>query len=215
MYSENHDIDGEEEEKEKERERRLRLEAAMKMRDMYYERQRRWHEFRAAERQRRMEKACQEELDYYSGVIADSQARRHYATSKFHYMTTVRAHHQAAVIIQRAYRRMRVRKSWMKKVAEREERTKRLRESRAARVIQRAWRTYKQYRLYVALNFKSVMTSPVITLSKRHPSPAALSAVNTYEQSTSITGVATRTDEGSNVSHNIYSIVIRHTANKS
>ena len=175
----------------------------MKMRDMYFERQRRWHEFRAAERQRRIDKACQEELDYYGGVIADSQARKRYATTKFHYMTTVRAHHQAAVTIQRAFRRMKVRKAWLKKVAEREERLKRVREAWAARVIQRAWRMYKQYRLYVALNFKSVMTSPVITLNKRQPSSAAMS---TYEQSTSITGVSTVTYERLNLSHNLHSI---------
>ena len=161
----------------------------MKMRDRYCEKQRRWHEFRAAERQRRIDKANQEELDYFAGVIADSQARRHYSTLKFKYTTTVRSYHQAAVIIQRAFRRMKVRKSWQRKVAEREEKVRRKREERAARLIQKAWRLYKQYQLYQALNFKSVLTSPVITLSRRQQSGnTAASGVHTYEQGISITG---------------------------
>ena len=161
----------------------------MKMRDRYCEKQRRWHEFRAAERQRRIDKANQEELDYFAGVIADSQARRHYFTLKFQYTTTVRSYHQAAVTIQRAFRRMKVRKSWQRKVAEKEERARRKREERAARVIQKAWRLYKQYQLYQTLNFKSVLTSPVITLNRRQQSGnMAASGVHTYEQAISITG---------------------------
>ena len=161
----------------------------MKMRDRYYEKQRRWHEFRVAERQRRIDKANQEELNYFAGVIADSQARRQYSTLKFKYTTTVRSYHQAAVTIQRAFRRMKVRKSWQKKVAEREEKVRRKREERAARVIQKAWRLYKQYQLYQALNFKSVLTSPVITLTRRQQSDTATAtSVHTYEQDISITG---------------------------
>lgn len=162
----------------------------MKMRDRYYEKQKRWHDFREAEKQRRIDKANQEELAYYSGVIAESQARRQYTTLKFMYMTTVRSHHQAAIIIQRSFRRMRARHSWMNRVKQREETARRKREERAARVIQRAWRMYKQYKLYVALNFKSVLTSPVIALSKRQQSPASSHGINTYERSISITGKA-------------------------
>jgi transcriptional regulator of heat shock response len=163
----------------------------MKMRDRYCEKQRRWHEFRAAERQRRIEKANQEELNYFAGVIADSQARRQYSTLKFKYTTTVRSHHQAAVTIQKAFREMKVRKSWQRMVAEREEKARRKREDRAARVIQKAWRLYKQYQLYRALNFKSVLTSPVITLGRRQLSGSiatAQSVVHTYERDISITG---------------------------
>ena len=162
----------------------------MKMRDRYNDKQRRWQEFREAERLRRIDKSNQEELDYYSGVIAESQARRQYATLKFKYMTTVRSHHQAAVVIQRAFRRMKARRAWQKKVTEREETLRRIREQRAARIIQRAWRMYRQYKLYVALNFKSVLTSPVIALGRRRTSLDTLRDVNTYEQSTSITGKA-------------------------
>ena len=175
--------------KQKQREQKLRLEAAMRMRDRYFEKQRRWHEFRAAERQRRIDKANQEELNYFAGVIADSQARRQYFTLKFSYTTTVRSYHQAAVTIQRAFHRMKVRKSWQRRVAEREEKAKRKREERAARVIQTAWRLYKQYQLYQALNFKSVLTSPVVTLGRRQRSGLeTATTVHTYERDISITG---------------------------
>ena len=182
--------DDEEMVKQRQREQKLRLEAAMKMRDRYCEKQRRWHEFRAAERQRRIDKANQEELNYFAGVIADSQARRQYSTLKFKYTTTVRSHHQAAVIIQRAFHEMKARKSWQRKVAEREEKARRKREDRAARVIQKAWRLYKQYQLYQALNFKSVLTSPVITMGRRQLSGTATAqtGVRSYERDISITG---------------------------
>ena len=163
----------------------------MKMRDRYCERQKRWHEFRAAERQRRIDKANQQELDYFAGVIADSQARRQYSTLKFEYTTTVRSYHQAARIIQRAFRRMKGRKSWLKKVAEREKKERKQKEERAAITIQKAWRIYKDYQLYQALNFKSVLTSPVVRLSSRRrhsASAAAASGVHTYELDISITG---------------------------
>ena len=182
-------IDGEEESKLREKEQKHRLEAALKMRDRYYETQKRWHEFREAERQRRIDKANRDELDYYAGVIAESQARREYATSKFKHMTTVRSHHQAAITIQRAFRQMKVRRKWLRIIADREELVQRRREERAARLIQRAWRLHKQYRLYLALNFKSVLTSPVITFSTRQQSPDAVRGVtHSYERSTSITG---------------------------
>ena len=171
-------------EKQRAKEQKLRLEAAMKMRDRYYEKQKRWHEFREAERQRRIDKAHQEELDYYACVIAESQARRHYATSKFKYTATVRSYHHAAVTIQKAFRRMKVRQSWLERVAKKEEMMRRKREERAARVIQKAWRLYRQYQLYQALNFKSVLTSPVIALSGRHQNATTC----TYEQDISITG---------------------------
>ena len=160
----------------------------MKMRDRYCEKQRRWHEFRVAERQRRIEKANQQELDYFAGVIADSQARRQYSELKFKYTTTVRSCHQAAVTLQRAFRRMKARKSWQRRVAKREEMRRRKKEERAARVIQKTWRLYKQYQLYQALNFKSVLTSPVITLNRRQQSGTTAPGVHTYEQDISITG---------------------------
>lgn len=182
-------IGGEEESKLREKEQKHRLEAAMKMRDIYYEKQKRWHEFREAERQRRIDKANQDELDYYAGVIAESQARREYATSQFKHMTTVRSHHQAAMTIQRAFRQMKVRRKWLRIIADREELVRRRREERAARVIQRAWRLYKQYRLYLALNFKSVLTSPVVMSGMRQQSPDAVRSVtHSYERSISITG---------------------------
>ena len=63
---------------ERSRERRLRLEASMKMREIYEEKQKRWQEFREAERQRRIDKANQEELDRLAGILACSRARREY-----------------------------------------------------------------------------------------------------------------------------------------
>ena len=170
-------------------EQKLRLEAAMKMREMYLVKQQRWKEFREAERQRRIDKQNQQQLDYFSGVIAESKARREYSTARFQMTNTIRSHYDAAVIIQRRYRQ------WKKEQLQEErerfwvKRGRRMEEERAVRLIQKAWRECKQHKLYKALHFKSIMTSPIIALRDK---PSGLSrnlgTMHSYEQNISITG---------------------------
>jgi hypothetical protein len=91
----------------------------MKMRLVYEEKQREWEAFRAAESQRRIDKARQAELDRLAGIMAQSRARREYTQSKFRQTLSVRSHHQAATVIQRAFREMKSRRWWQEKVAAR------------------------------------------------------------------------------------------------
>lgn len=147
------------------KERQSRLEAAMKMREVYEEKQRWWQAFREAERQRRIDKAEQEELNRLAGVIAQSRARREYTQSMYKQTLSVRSHHHAASVIQRAFHRLRSRRSWQERVKASLELEKRKRENRAVVTIQRAWKRYKRYKIYKATHFKSVLTSPVVALS--------------------------------------------------
>ena len=179
---------------ERSRERRLRLEASMKMREIYEEKQKRWQEFREAERQRRIDKANQEELDRLAGILACSRARREYSHAKFQQTNTIRLYYDAAVVIQRAFRQARSRRLCLREQALKEEAQQRRMKNRAARIIQRAWRSHQQYRLYQALHFKSIMTSPVVTLPARPkiPSPprTRMEAIPSYGRPISITGQA-------------------------
>ena len=170
------------------KERQSRLEAAMKMREIYEEKQQWWRAFREAERQRRIDKAEQEERDRLAAVIAQSRARREYTQSKYKQTLSVRSHHHAATIIQQGFRRMRLRRSWQERVQARSEREKRKKENRAAVCIQRAWKRYQQYKIYKATHFRSVLTSPVVALSD----PLLASLENrepSYNRCTYITGI--------------------------
>ena len=183
----------EEEEVDKEeqlsREKTLRLETAMRMREIYAEKQKCWEQFREAEKQRRIDSANREELDRLADVLSRSRARRQYTQSKIQQTLAVRSHYDAALIIQRAFRRMKhVRLQYRWKTMEEESR-KRRRENRAAFVIQRAWRRYMQKTLFEALNFRSILTSPVISLPVHHPLPLSqLKGVQSYRKNISITG---------------------------
>ena len=101
-------------------------------------------------------------------------------------MLTVRSYHQAALIIQRAYRKMRGIRATEASLARRQEaRQTRVRE-RAAAVIQRRWRAHQQEKLYRAMHFVSIMTGPVVAVGHRGQSPPAGS--RSYEKGISITG---------------------------
>lgn len=159
------------------------------MRERYLEKQQRWKEFRDAERQRRINKCNQEQLDYFASVIADSKARREYTTSRFQSTRTIRSHYDAAVIIQRRYRQWKKEQVKMKRESLWRERQRKKEEERAAIVIQKAWREYQQHKLYKALHFKSIRTSPVIALrDKAHRSTDNAGQLHSYEQNISITG---------------------------
>ena len=179
--------------KEKEsKEQRLRLEASMKMREIYEEKQKRWQEFREAERQRRVDKTTQEELDRLADILARSRARREYSHAKFQQMVTIRSYYDAAVVIQRTFRRMKSMRSHLREQALKEEAQRMKKANKAACIIQNAWRSYKQYKLYQAMHFKSIMTSPIIALPARPkvPSPphGQIKGVPSYERTTFITG---------------------------
>lgn len=175
---------------EEERQRKLRLEAAMEMREIHKEKQQCWQEFREAERQRRIDKAEREELDRLAGVLAKSRGRREYSQFKFHQTRMVRSHNEAAVIIQRAFRSARRRRSWQRMKLAREETLRMKRENHAARVIQCSWRRYRQAKLYEALHFKAIYTSPVIALpcQRSPPQTTLLPEVRSYQRNTFLTG---------------------------
>ena len=170
-------------------ERQTRLEAAMKMRDIYEAKQREWEAFRAAEKQRRIDKAKQEEFDRLAGIIAQSKARREYTQSKFKQSLSVRSHHHAAVIIQRAFRAMKCKMSWQERVRARRELEERERENKAAARIQRVWKRYQKYKKYQAMHYKSVYTSPVVALTDTAPHWGGQEP--SYIRSISITGIYT------------------------
>jgi hypothetical protein len=172
------------------KERRSRLEAAMKMREIYEEKQRWWEAFRAAEGQRRVDKARREELDRLTKIMEESRGRREYTRSKFRQTLSVRSHHHAATVIQRAFREMKTRRWWQEKARARRELEKIWRENRAAVKIQRAWRRYRQRKIYQSTHFKSVLTSPVVALPEQvlGRSPRWSYEGPSYKRSISITG---------------------------
>ena len=169
-----------------ERERKLRLEASMQMRLLYQEKQRKWYEFREAERQRRIIKADKEEMNRLNKIIADSKARREYHTSKFHHTLTVRSHYHAAITIQRAFKKMKLTRAINAKQSQMMENIRKRTRERAAQVIQMAWRRYQKHKIYRATNFVSIITGPVIDLGQRKGGP---SGIHSYERAISITGL--------------------------
>lgn len=170
-----------------EKETKLRLETSMKMRAIYQEKQQRWQQFREAENQCRMDKAKVKEINRLNKIIEDSRARREYTNSKFHQTLSVRSHHQASLIIQRAYRRMRRKRAARTRMLWQEAALVRRGRERAALVIQRAWRLHQQQKLFKAMHFMSIMAGPVIAVGpgRRAPSPPG---VHSYERGISITG---------------------------
>ena len=175
------------------KERQSRLETAMKMREIYEEKQKQWEVFRAAEGQRRVDKARQAELDRLTKIMEQSRARREYTWLKFRQTLSVRSHHQAATVIQRAFREMKTRRWWQEKVQTRLELERMWREIRAAVKIQRVWRLYRERKIYRATHFKAVLTSPVVALPSPVPgkSPGWTYEGPSYKRSISITGLRT------------------------
>ena len=177
-------------EEESERERKLRLEAALKMRDMFVEKQKQWAQFREAERQRRIDKANQEELHHLAAVLASSRVRHELTKAKFHQTLTVRSHYDAALIIQRAYRKMKKQRKLLRVRETVITTMRKKKENGAAIIIQRAWRRYRQLKLYEFLHFKSIPTGPVLSSLRSHPQSVAISGSvqPLYQKGTSITG---------------------------
>ncbi len=173
------------------KERKLRLEASMQMRAVYEEKQKRWKEFRESERQRRIDKANAEELNRLNRIIAESRARREYSNSKFQHSSIIRSHYQAAVTIQRAFRKMISGKITEVRMLQHQQLIARRGREKAAIVIQRWWRKYWRCRVYKLLNFQSIMTGPVVALGNRTVSP---SGVCSYAKVTSITGLSISVD---------------------
>ena len=159
----------------------------MQMRAMDAARQRHWQGFREAELRRRENKASEQELNKLQGIIDDSRARRDHTVAKLTHRKIVRSHLQAVVIIQRAYRQLKQRR-WLEfEESAKEVRQKEAERERAARVIQRAWHQYWERKAFRARHFMSVMTEPVLDISKR------VGVVNqgklpTYQRGISITG---------------------------
>ena len=163
----------------------------MKMRDIYEVKQREWEAFRAAERQRRIDKAKQTEFDRLAGIIAQSRARKEYTLSKFKQSLSVRSHHHAAVVIQRAFRAMKCKRSWQERVRVRQEKEQREKENKAAVRIQHVWKRYQRYKKYRAAYFKSIYTSPVVALPDTAPYWGGQEP--SYKRSISITGKMVKT----------------------
>ena len=168
-----------------ESERKLRLEASMKIRALNEDRQRRWKEFRDAEKQRRVDKANQQEMDRLNAIIAESRARREYTTSKFEQTLNVRSHDQAAVVIQRAFRRAYRRKVLKIRVMNRFREMVGRKNTLAAIAIQRWWRKHLLLKAYRAMHFRSIMTGPVVAVGRRGESPPPQ---RPYEREIAITG---------------------------
>jgi transcriptional regulator of acetoin/glycerol metabolism len=182
-----------------EKERKIRLETSMKMRAIYQERQRRWEEFRDSEEQRRIDKANVKEMNRLNNIIKESRARREYTSSKFQQTHNVRSYYQAALVIQRAYRRARMQRAVQDRELRREVMKMGRQRERAALVIQRAWRNYLQERLFRAMHFMSIMSGPVIAVERRIPSPPG---THSYEKGISITGLCYASK------HAVYAILV-------
>ncbi len=169
---------------QREAEKKLRLEKALQMREIFLEKQKNWRDFREAEQKRRDEKAKREELDRYAEIMAKSRVRKEYSELMFQQTQTVRSHTEAALVIQRAYRRMRLKHSLLERMTQHGVEQRRLKEERAARIIQRSWREYHRLKVYQLMNYKKIRTSPVITLRAGH----LLKEVASYQKGISITG---------------------------
>ena len=166
-----------------------RRERSLQMRELYAERQNNWEMFRQAEKQRRIDKAQQEKMDYMNGILLGKDERRQYHIEQFQYTNNVRSHFQAASIIQKAYRQYRERKNWWKRVKEAGLARDRAKKSFAAGVIQCSWRKHKDWKKFEATYMCSVHTNPVVQLSKRPLFELASDkGLKSYERSTLTSG---------------------------
>lgn len=172
---------------QQEAEKKLRLEKALQMREMFLERQQQWREFREAEQRRRSEKAKRAELHRYVNIVAQSKARREYSEQMFQQTQTVRSHTEAALVIQRAFRRIKFQCFLSERLVLREMNQQRQKEERAVKTIQKAWRKYCENKLFQQLNFKKILTGPVISLKNQYIEP--LRQRVSYQRGISITGI--------------------------
>lgn len=174
---------------QRETEKKLRLEKALRMRQVFLEKQNNWRDFREAEQKRRDDKAKKEALDRYTEIVAKSRARKEYSDVMFQQTQTVRSHTEAALVIQRAYRRMRLKHSLLERMTQHGVERRRIRRERAATTIQRSWREYHRLKVYQLMNYKKIRTSPVISLraGRLHKEVAS------YQKGISITGACTGT----------------------
>ena len=167
-----------------------RRERSLQMREVYIEKQKNWKLFRQAEKQRRIDKAHQEKMDYMNGVLKGKQERREHFEEHFQHTANIRSHFQAASLIQRTYRQYRERKSWWKRMEEARFTRNRVKEMLAASIIQNTWRRYNKWKRFEATHMYSVYTSPVVQLAKR-PLPSQLMSskeTKSYERSTITSG---------------------------
>ena len=174
------------EQDEKKKEHQIRIEQSMRMRERYMKEQQKWEEFRLAERQRRKEKAHQEEQARLMIIIENSRQRRKYFEQKFKYTMTIQSYHQAAIVIQRAYRKTRMRRERERKEVEFQKQKQQLLEMWAARVIQRAWRCYIEWKRFEADHLDSIITSPVVIMPSGHL--PIIQHKRLYERSTIVSG---------------------------
>lgn len=170
----------------KEEEWQKKIEMCLKLRQRYEERQQNWKNFRLAEKQRRIDKKLQEERDRLMTTIRSSQEKRKYFQEKFQYTMSVRSCHQAAAVIQRAYRRAKEREERRKKEEEIKRKAEKMRQTKSATVIQRSWRSYKEWKDFERAHLHSIVTSPVILLPHRFPLPEIRN--KSYERGTIISG---------------------------
>ena len=169
----------------KETEWQKKVEECLKLRELYSKQQEEWKKFRLAEKQRRIEKKWQMEQDRLMTTIKNSQEKRRYFQNKFRYTMTVRSCHQAATIIQRAYRRAKEREEKKTKEEETKRKIEMMRQTRAAIVIQCSWKCYNEWKSFKKNHLHSIVTSPVILIPHRYPSePEGKS----YERETIISG---------------------------
>ncbi len=159
------------------------------MRQVFLEKQNNWRDFREAEQKRRDDKAKKEALDRYTEIVAKSRARKEYSDVMFQQTQTVRSHTEAALVIQRAYRRMRLKHSLLERMTQHGVERRRIRRERAATTIQRSWRECHRLKVYQLMNYKKIQTSPVISLraGRLHKEVAS------YQKGISITGACTGT----------------------
>lgn len=177
----------EKKEEEIERLRQLKIEQCLKMRECYLKKQEEWEKFRELERQRRKDKAHQEELARIASIIENSQKRRQYFLEKFKYTHSVQSCHQSATVIQRAYRDWKVRLEMERKRIEVERRKLKCRRLWAACVIQRGWRNYREWKHFEANYLDSIITDPIIAMSAGCPTHN-FSPMKPYQRDTIASG---------------------------
>jgi len=170
---------------QREMDQKLRLEMALRLRERFLQQQHSWEEFREAESTRRAEKAKRQELARYKEIVARSQARRHYTELMYEQTITVRSHTEAAVIIQSAWRRMKLARAAAEEKEQLEGELEMIIKERAARKIQRSWRRYHQHKVYIRRHYRKIRTSPVISVRNQLPGNQQRAS---YQKGTSITG---------------------------
>lgn len=166
------------------------------MRELYIEKQNNWELFRQAEKQRRIDKAQQQKMDFLNGILQGKYQRRAFHVKKFKYTNDVRAHFLAASVIQRAYREYKTRQRWWRRVKEARLAREKRRKNFSASIIQNAWRRYNAWKKFDTQYMQPVHTSQVVQITGarplQHPSILSTSsdreAIKPYERPTLTSG---------------------------